>query len=119
MSRFQRRSQKRKTKRLVLIVGEGRETEPIYFEGLKREQPVLDCFNVAVRKANGGSALNVVQFAVKKLTEAKQAGDSYDEKWCVLDVESQEGKKTRRINEAIKLAQSHDITLIWSNFASA
>jgi hypothetical protein len=115
MSRYERRPRIRKTKRLVLVVGEGRETEPNYFHGLKREQAVLDRFNVSIRRANGGSAFDVVYYAVKKMKETRQGRTPFDEVWCVLDVESQAGKATRRIPEARALAEEHGIKLIWSN----
>ena len=52
---------------------------------------------------------------VDKITEAKQARTPFDEIYCVLDIESQEKKATRRIKEAIQLAKQKNITLIWSN----
>ncbi len=94
----------------MLIVCEGRETEPNYFHRLKQEAGVRKNFSVKVKRGKGGSRQQVAQFAV----EAKEhATDDYDETWCVMDVEHPDGLNAMR--EALKLLVKHGIQAALSN----
>jgi hypothetical protein len=72
----------------VLIVCEGRETEPNYFDRLKREECVKKHFAIKVKRGKGGSRQQVAQFAIER---KENAGDEFDEVWCVMDVEHPDG----------------------------
>ena len=107
--RFQRRrGPPRSFKRTVLIVGEGRETEPNYFDGLKRETEVAARFSVTVKRGRGRSPESVIGEVLKH----KSQGD-YDEVWCVLDVEG--AQKRASLEKALRLAADNGITVCLSN----
>jgi hypothetical protein len=93
-----------------LIVCEGKETEPNYFNGLKREEPIREEFAIRVKRGKGGSRLQVAQFAVDRKNEP---GTDYDEVWCVMDGERPEGlDETRR---ALDLLDGNSISAAVSN----
>lgn len=108
-----RRKRRRSVKRTVLVVGEGRETEPNYFHGLKREDSVLAGFSVTVKKGPGVSPEKVVERTIHLKRQAENRREAYDEVWCVLDVED----PTRRdsLDKAVTIAAQNGITLCLSN----
>jgi len=112
-SMLRRVSAKRPLKRTVLIVGEGRETEPNYFYGLKLEDAVAARSAVTVKRGPGFSPEQVVQKAIQLRDTAKRHGKVFDEVWCVLDVEGIE--KRESLNNARDLAREAGITLCLSN----
>ena len=78
-----RPSPQRSEKTRILIVCEGRETEPNYLHGLRDEEVVRQNFIVEVRKGKGGSSLAVVQQAIAERAKAAARGEDFDEVWCV------------------------------------
>lgn len=99
----------------VLICCEGKITEPSYLNGLKRELRIR-LVNVEVVPL-GASPKTIVDYAVEKKVEAERLagrkGDSnlsYDEVWCVFDVDSHP-----HIEDAKQKASAHDIHLAISN----
>jgi hypothetical protein len=96
-----------------LIVGEGRETERNYFDGLKRESAVAAKFAVTVKKGPGFSAERVVQEAIKHKLRAECRGEQYDEVWCVLDVEGP--SKRSSLDRAIETARRNGLSVCLSN----
>jgi hypothetical protein len=66
-----------------------------------------------VKPGRGFTALDVVQWTVKKMKGAAQEGKRFDEAWCCIDVEEQ--GKDRKIPEARKLAEQNGIKIAWSN----
>ncbi|MBE3038987.1 MAG: RloB domain-containing protein [Chloroflexi bacterium] len=96
-------------KKTVLIVGEGRETEPNYFRGLAKEEAVTDGFRVVVKKGIGFSAKD----AVKRTIDLKKESD-FDFVYCVVDVEGPH-RRDADLREACELARKKKITLILSN----
>ena len=112
-----RRSFKRlPRKTTILIVCEGKETERNYFDGLKREDAVRQRFAVTVKRGKGGSPLAVADRAIKL---KKQAGNKYDEVWCVMDVESSNNmtalkKASARLErKKIRLCLSNPTFEVW------
>ncbi len=99
----------------ILIVGEGKKTEPSYFRGLKGETVVELHSDVTVRGARGQSPESVVDKTVelKQKEEARGVEFSYDEVWCVLDVEDRH--KRSSLGRAIKKAIANDVTMCLSN----
>jgi RloB-like protein len=97
----------------ILIVCEGRETEPNYFRGLSQEETVRQTFKVVVKKGKGGSCLAVVEQAIAEFEKAVGRGEEFDEVWCVVDVE-QAGQR-EQVLEARSLADRHEIRLALSN----
>ncbi len=112
-SPLQRRSFHRPEKTRILIVCEGRETEPNYFRGLRGEETVRQNFSVVVLKGKGGSSLAVVQQAIAGKEKATVRGEEFDEIWCVFDVE-QAGQR-EQVVKARTLADQKGILLAVSN----
>jgi RloB-like protein len=110
---LQRKSRRRPAKTRILIVCEGRETEPNYFRGLRDEETVRQSFSLVVQKGKGGSCLAVVQQAVAEREKAAARGEDFDEVWCVFDVERAEQRE--QVVGARKLADQHGIHLALSN----
>jgi RloB-like protein len=110
---LRRRSPHRPEKTRILIVCEGRETEPNYFRRLRDEEPVRQKFSVVVQKGKGGSCLAVVQQAIAELEKAAARGEDYDEVWCVFDVE-QAGQREQVIKARAR-AEKHKTQLALSN----
>lgn len=111
--RLQRRSHHLPKKTRLLIVCEGRETEPNYFEGLRDEAAVRRSFSVVVQKGKGGSRLGFVQQAIAQQDKAAARNEHFDEVWCVFDVE-QAGQQ-EQVVKARALADEHGIQLALSN----
>jgi len=100
-ARFARVRQPRTPKLRVLIVGEGRETEPNYFRGVKANTDVKAKFVVDVRAGEGGSAEAAVQKASDVL--GRIADEPYDHVFCVVDIEDTSRKETlERARQAAK-----------------
>jgi hypothetical protein len=110
---LRRRAGRRPEKTRILIVCEGRETEPNYFRGLRDEEAVRQNFSVVVQKGKGGSRLMVVEQAVAEQEKAAARVEDYDEVWCVFDVEG--AGHRRQMSEARTLADRHEIRLALSN----
>jgi hypothetical protein len=97
----------------ILIVCEGRETEPNYLHGLRDERAVRQNFIVEVRKGKGGSRIAIVQQAVVEREKAAARRKGFDEVWCVFDVEHP-GRREQVI-QARNLADQHGIQVALSN----
>ncbi len=100
-------------RRTILIVGEGQKTEPIYFDGLKREDAVAARFTITVKRGPGISPERVVEEAVKFKKQAADRSQDYDEVWCVMDTEGTE--KRESLAKALRMAREHDIQVCLSN----
>jgi hypothetical protein len=109
----QRRSRHRPQKIRILILGEGRETEPNYFRGLRDEEVVTQRFSMVVQKGKGGSCLHVVQQAIAERDKAAARHENFDEVWCVFDVD--QASQREQVNKARTLAGQHGIQLALSN----
>ena len=101
----------------LLIVGEGQETEPNYFDQLKREDTVRNKFTVTVKAGLGFSPENAVRRAINEKERAGRRGeaDAYDEVWCVVDVEAPTAGRRESLDSAVRLAAQHDINMCLSN----
>jgi hypothetical protein len=104
-----RRSSNRKKKRAILLVVEGRETEPNYFNGFKQTPLGRERFSIKI-KGGGGSPPDMVQTAIKL------KNDGYDEIWCVFDTECVSLHANEdKCREAMNLARQAGIQLAISN----
>lgn len=79
-----RRKSRRGPYAKVLIVCEGKKTEPNYFNGLK-DHYGLNSANVEVCGECGSDPLSIVKFAKGRYREEKDAGDPFDRVYCVFD----------------------------------
>jgi RloB-like protein len=110
-----RRSSFREPKPIILIVCEGKNTEPQYFDGFQR-----NCRNprveILVAREHGVPRTLVETAKEHKKTaeaEAKRRGDenlAYDSVWCVFDVDEHP-----HIPDARQMARDNDIELAISN----
>ena len=111
--RSRREFPRRREKPTMLIVGEGQQTEPNYFHGLKREDAVRGRFALTVKRGPGHSPEAVVRTALDLMKGAAQRKDNYDQVWCVLDIEGLQ--KRQSLVAAIALAERNGIHLCLSN----
>jgi hypothetical protein len=95
----------------MLIVSEGRRTEPHYFHALQVKHRT-----VLVIEHAGPQPIKLVERAVERMREAEQEarahGDfvRYDEVWCVFDTDEHP-----QLREAYQLARRHGVQLAVSN----
>lgn len=69
----------------VLIVCEGEQTEPLYFESFKQEYD-LSSANVVVTDASKGSdPVSVVRYAEKLFKASQKDNNAFDSVFCVFD----------------------------------
>lgn len=90
----------------ILIVCEGEQTEPQYFEEFRLT-------NVTVR-GTGFNTDSLVQYAIRLRNKAKREKESYDQVWCVFDRDSFPAKN---FNDAFILAEQNGIKVAYSNEA--
>ena len=102
---YERKSGKRKPRQTILIVCEGKETEPRYFGAIKRQ---LRLSSVGIKSGKGGNCCKTVQTAVGYKHE-----EEYDHCWCVFDTEA--SSNAEDLQAAIELANKHGIKLAISN----
>jgi hypothetical protein len=81
---LQRRTARRDPYAKVLIVCEGEKTEPHYFQDLRNHYG-LNTANIEVCGECGSDPNSVLQFAKQRYREEKDAGDAFDQVFCVLD----------------------------------
>jgi hypothetical protein len=105
--RLQRKVDTRAVKPRILIVCEGKKTEPQYFRGFR-----ITSINVVPASA---IHLSVVRRAIKEL----EADSDYEQVWCVFDRDKQPSKPTdqEQYNNAISLARQNNIKVAYSNDA--
>lgn len=104
-----------KAKSRILIVCEGRVTEPGYFRGLIKDEEIR-LVDVVVDD-RGGVPKTLVERAVEMKKEARRQAKlardedlAYDEIWCVFDVDEHPN-----INAALQQATAHQISVAMSN----
>ena len=103
----------RRPKTTILIVGEGRKTEPSYFRGLYEEVLIRQNYKLTIKKGNGGTREQIVREAINHQAIAHSREEDYDQVWCVLDVE--DAAKRPSAMSAAGTAQDQGIILCWSN----
>ncbi|WP_218139444.1 RloB family protein [Thorsellia anophelis] len=84
MKALKRRTARREAYKKILIVCESTKTEPNYFENA-REYYRLNTVNVEVRGDCGSDPMSIVKFAQQRFREEKDAGDPFEEVYCVFD----------------------------------
>ena len=105
---FRRRPPSVEPRACVLLVCEGKKTEPNYFKSLRKE---LRLTTVEVEVVGQGAAPKTV---VKRAVDLLKAGKhDYDHVWCIFDVE-QRGKNPS-IHPALDQAVANGIDVALSN----
>jgi len=112
---LRRRPSHRQPKRRILVACEGQETEPNYFDGLRRLQVVRDRWVLKIVPGKGKTPLGTIERAIQRVARAKQRGRTFafDEVWCVLDVEELTSQSS--LAEARRLANEKGFRVALSN----
>ncbi len=120
-SSFERPAAQTKPPKAILIVTEGRNTEPLYFKSLSAHWS-LHPHVTQVEPGGEGIPANLVNKALavqKERTADDEAGrlpfnqlGSFDETWIVFDTEHAE--RHGRLKDGIKLAEEHGIQVAHS-----
>jgi hypothetical protein len=103
---YKRKAARRKPKDSILIVCEGKQTEPNYFRS----------FNISgVRVLGEGlNTVTCVQRAIAEHKGASSYGYKFDQVWCVFDKDSFE---ETQFKEALSLAKDSGVKVAYSNEA--
>lgn len=106
-------------RKYILIVCEGKKTEPCYFRLMRKELRLRSAVIDIEGEKCGSAPISVVEHALdlkrKAVQEAKRNSSlsKYDEIWCVIDVEAPIPHHS--LNDAWNLAEGNKIRLILSN----
>ena len=117
-----RGAKRRKVKPIVLIVTEGSQTEPKYFEHFKTRQNNIDIRVVGSRSSAGETDYVSLVRKAREYQERNQlsavTGDSV---WVIADADVNYnnpkpiGEKNSKLNQARKMADNRDINLLLSS----
>ena len=93
---------------MILIVCEGKNTEPSYFKQFRISSAIVKSIG------EGYNTISLVKRA-KQLAKRKK----YDQIWCVFDADPKldNTKQAQNFNNAIKLAEKHKFGIAYSNQA--
>ncbi len=111
---YKRRKASREPHKSILIVCEGKKTEPIYFNALKKRLRLI-MVDVEI-VGEGGAPITVVNRAIARREERKQIAKKsltkteYEVIYCVVDVDTHE-----TLDQAIDKARGNEICVILSN----
>ncbi len=94
----------------MLVVCEGAETEPNYFDGLKRDDAVKRKFSVNIKGGNGGSVEAILNRAIDLRENSPK---KFDEVWVIADIER--GLDRESLERAIRRADEEGVYLCLSN----
>jgi hypothetical protein len=105
---FERARGRRVTRPKVLILCEGKETEPNYLEALRNEARLsrdqLEILGL------GYAPFSLVQAAVAKMAEVPADEADYQKVWCVFDHDQHP-----KLERAMELAEQEGISIAFSN----
>jgi hypothetical protein len=102
------RPQKTRRLRRILIVCEGKKTEPNYFKKFEANPEVFDDIDV---QGTGYNTVSLITEAIKIRNEAIQEKEPYIETWCVFD---KDDFSIESFEKAIKLAEQNQIKCAYS-----
>ncbi|WP_420151372.1 RloB family protein [Spirosoma sp.] len=108
-SPFRRRSAFRSLRESFLILCEGENTEPTYFNSFR-----LSTAHVKALSVTSGDAMAVVKAAIKRRQAEFEKGNEYDHYWVVFD---KDATPSDQFNSAIALAESKGFQVAYSNQA--
>jgi hypothetical protein len=104
---FKRKKEFKTPASILTIVCEGKKTEPIYFEDIRKLYK-LSTLRLSIIP-NQGAPISIVNRALKE----KKHSSKDDSIWCVFDVEVL--SKNPSFSRAVKLARTNNINLAISN----
>ncbi len=96
----------------ILIVCEGKKTEPNYFESIRSRLP-RHLVEIDI-EGEGMNTLSLVRNAVDRRRRAKESGHPFDQVWIVFDRDS---FPAAAFDNAIHMAEAQDMHCAWSNEA--
>jgi len=79
-----RKTKNRDLRKRILIICEGKRTEPLYFNGIKRDTRSTG-LEIEILGRSKNSGLELVKHAVKLKETAEKENNEYDSVWIVLD----------------------------------
>lgn len=110
------------TKRRILIVGEGRETEFNYFVGFKlafEKELEATATSVVVRRGNGGDARRIVTNAIQEMRKFQPDRKRGDRVFLLLDTEGPGNSpgcgRSPELPAAEQLAAENGIEIVYSS----
>jgi len=105
---YSRRVETRYLRDRILILCEGKKTEPNYF----RKFPLnVELVEIEVR-GTGANTLSLVEDAIRRGQDATSKGRPYNQIWCVFDRDS---FPQGNFNRAFKVADENRIHIAYSN----
>ncbi len=112
---LKRRAAYKKARKVVLIVCEGKKTEPQYFISLRQKLRMSNVEVEIIGKECDSAPITVVDHAIDLKEKAGKSSirDNYDEIWCVMDVEAPQPHES--LKRAIQKANSNGLSVILSN----
>ena len=99
----------------VLIVCEGTKTEPKYFQVIKKELGLTSA-DIDIDDTHGPTPNAIANRAIRKIKEAKDAGNPYDKIFCVFDRDRHEDFYTasdKMVKHSCTLARSWPCFEYW------
>ncbi len=106
-----RRKPYRDPGKLLLIVCEGKKTEPNYFHEIRISKRLSSLSIEIVRGDIAGThPTSIVQYAKQEKAKKKRQGLKYDQVWCVFDRDDH-----ARIHEAFDQARANQMETAFSN----
>lgn len=100
----------REEKPSILIVCEGKKTEPNYFKDFRLSSLKVKC----QIDGAGRNTLSLVEYAIELRQKAIKQNNKIDIIWCVFDKDS---FTKAQVNNAFQLAKKEDIKIAYSNEA--
>lgn len=98
---FQRKVAWRKVNDVVLLVCQGKKTEPLYLRGLQTALRIQSGSMIVLESAQGRDSLNVVRTGINAY--ARDTSD-YDRVYCVFDKDDD-----KNYGNAVQLARNHEL----------
>lgn len=105
---LKRKSVKTRNLRKLLIVCEGKKTEPSYFRAFPDNPEVFDILDI---QGMGANTLSLVRKAIELKESAEDRGEPYIEVWVVFD---RDEFPLQHFKEAIRLASANNIFCAYS-----
>jgi len=105
----ERRNQNRDVRKRILIICEGKRTEPLYFKGIKSDTRSAG-LNIKVMDRPKNSGLELVEYAIELKDAAVKDNNEYDSVWVVLDKDSY-----TQFEETFSIAGKNNIKIAFSS----